>query len=455
MKITKILSAVIAGCLLLSSAGIPASASAKTIKTADQVLKEELGKNKGSVRVIIETKSPLTDVEQKKILGNRGQHKKSLKSINGFNATVSAGDINSLKNNKSVKTIHIDQKVKASGYAYYDDTARIPSAPQVWNEAKTQGEGVGVAVIDSGVYPHKDLVQPINRIVAFKDFVNGKTYPYDDNGHGTHVAGIVAGNGSNSGYKYIGVAPKTNIVALKALDSQGSGYMSDIIAAIDWSIQYKSSYNIKVINLSLGGAYQYANDPLMQSVEKAHRSGILVVAAGGNNGPTSVVDSPAASPYALAVGGSDSVGTVKPYDDRFSSFSVRPQIINGVNKPEIFAPSMAVVSLNSPGSTSAQQYPYDVLSGDYYIMSGTSMATPAVSGTSALLFAKYPTLTPDQMKSKLINSAIPVNGMKVLNAATSFGLTPNWSIINPPSTITEPTYTKPSKGKKTTTSSKR
>ena len=139
-----------------------------------------------------------------------------------------------------------------------------------------KGEGITIAVIDTGVAPHYDLTRPINRIIGFKDFVNNKTSPYDDNGHGTHVAGIIAGNGYSSRGKYTGIAPESNILAIKALNSKGSGNISDIIEAYHMLSKLKMQYNTKILNLSFGSPSNnsYSKDPLCKAVSRSRKSRI-------------------------------------------------------------------------------------------------------------------------------------------------------------------------------------
>ncbi len=229
---------------------------------------------------------------------------------------------------------------------------------------KYTGKGVTIAIIDTGIYPHPDFTYPENRILAFVDFVNGKKIPYDDNGHGTHVAGDAVGSGKMSGGVYKGLAPEANIVALKALAGSGGGRTSNIIKAITWCIQNKDKYNIRVINMSLGhpARKDFENDPVNQAVKKAYEAGIVVVAAAGNEGPDPrTIGTPGDSPYALTVGAADDRNTKDPSDDKITNFSSRGPTPGGLIKPDVVAPGEAIIAPMSPGTEAeehARKYTY-------------------------------------------------------------------------------------------------
>lgn len=218
---------------------------------------------------------------------------------------------------------------------------------------KYTGEGVTIAVIDSGLYPHPDFISPQNRITAFVDMVNGRTIPYDDNGHGTHVAGDAAGSGYMSNGLYRGPAPNANLIGIKVLSGSGSGRTSDVVKGIDWAIKNKDKYGIKIINLSLGhpSIKNRSKDPVDLVVEKAYKAGIVVVAAAGNSGPhSSTISAPGDSPYAITVGAADDKNTVDKSDDKVTEFSSRGPTKNGENKPDIIAPGEVIIAPNVPGT---------------------------------------------------------------------------------------------------------
>lgn len=217
------------------------------------------------------------------------------------------------------------------------------------------GKGVTIAVIDTGIHPHPDFNNPQNRIRAFVDFVNGIKVPYDDDGHGTHVAGDAAGNGCMSGGKYAGTAPAADIAALKVLGKNGEGSTSAIVKAIQWCIKNKKKHNIRVINMSLGDTAQkdYWNDPINQAVKKAYEAGLVVVAAAGNEGPDAeTVGTPGDSPYAISIGAVDDRNTPDPSDDFITEFSSRGPTPGGLQKPDMVAPGEAIIAPMAPNTAS-------------------------------------------------------------------------------------------------------
>ena len=249
----------------------------------------------------------------------------------------------------------------------------------------------------------------------------------DDFGHGTHVAGIVAGNGNSSDQQgafrtFKGIAPNANIVDLRVLDQNGASSDSVVIAAMQKAVQLKSQYNIRVINLSLGRPIfeSCSQDPLCQAVEAAWKSGIVVVVAAGNEGRNgyATILSPGNSPHAITVGAMKTETTMTPATTG-SRAIVRadPTNIDLVAKPDVVAPGNLVDSLLAPGSTLVSEYPGNVVAASsytsgpvsgtplYFTLSGTSMATPVVSGAAALMIEKDPTLTPDTVKARLMKTA--------------------------------------------------
>jgi serine protease AprX len=256
------------------------------------------------------------------------------------------------------------------------------------------GRMITIAVLDTGIYPHKDLILPTNRIIAWADFINNKTVPYDDNGHGTHVAGIIAGNGAGSFGKYSGMAPDANLAVIKVLDKSGNGSLSAIIKGIDWCIKNKSKYNIKIINLSFGAVAQdsYRTDLLCRATSKAWENGIVVCTAAGNDGPgVGTINTPGINPKIITVGNLDHRRTVIFDDDCIHPTSSRGPTRDKIKKPDLLAPGTNIISLRP--------------SGGYCSLTGTSMAASLVSGAVALLLEKEPRLRPDQVKRILIKNA--------------------------------------------------
>ncbi len=273
-------------------------------------------------------------------------------------------------------------------------------APQVWNKTDTSGHpligtGVVVAVVDTGIcYTHPDLgggIGPGHKIIGGYDFYNNDSDPMDDNGHGTHVAGIIAGDGGIHG-----VAPGASLLAYKALGADGSGSMSYVIKAIDAATDPNGDGNTAdhadVISMSLGGSGD-SSDPICRAVERATNAGVLVVVAAGNSGPSmGSVASPGVSPFALTVGAVNDEGVL-------ANFSSRGPTDDMMIKPEVSAPGVAVLSTvpfaNARRSSAT----------GYMEMSGTSMATPHVSGAAALIIQMHPSWTPVHLKAALISGA--------------------------------------------------
>lgn len=339
--------------------------------------------------------------------------KRNLSIINGLAGNLSTDVIYRLASSPEVDYISFDSGV----YTLLDIAAPTIGAYYA-HDRRYEGENIGVAVIDTGVAPHNDLVKPFNRIIGFKDFINGKEAAYDDNGHGTHVAGIIGGNGYSSRGKYLGVAPKANIIAIKALDENGGGSVSKIIEAISYVVNNKERYNTKIINLSIGTPPSSScdKDPMCRAVEKAIQSGLVVVAAAGNSGPGErTILSPGASRNAITVGAVDDKRTIDPSDDTIAPFSSIGPTNEGYQKPDVVAPGVNINSLSN-----------SKLDG-YFALSGTSMATPLVSGAVALLLNKHPHLKPHEVKEELIDCCVPINeslqkqGAGMLNLKPLFG----------------------------------
>ncbi len=252
------------------------------------------------------------------------------------------------------------------------------------------------AIIDTGIDPGIDLTVPHNRIIAFHDIISGKDQPYDDNGHGTFVASILAGSGVVSGGKYAGVDPKCNIVAVKALNGRGEGTVADILSAMQWILKNKDKYNIRVVCMSFGSTPQDQNDPLVMGAEVLWDNGIVVVSAVGNSGPNpSTIMSPAISRKIISVGAMDD-GRIG--DIGIPQFSSRGPAGN-TYKPDVVASGVEITAACS----------YHKEHRHYAKMSGTSVATPIVAGVACRLISNNTTLTPARVKYIILNSTKKVN----------------------------------------------
>ncbi len=265
------------------------------------------------------------------------------------------------------------------------------------------GQGIGVAVIDSGIGDHPDFA---GRLETTPEYGNGDLY-----GHGTHVAGIIGGDGSASGGLYTGVAPGANLISLGVSDEFGMSYESDVVEALQWVRENKDTYNIRVVNLSLNSSVEdsYHNSAIDAAVEILWFNGVVVVASAGNQGPdggyNTARSAPANDPYGIAVGASDEHETMARSDDSLTSFTAFGQSLDGLFRPDILAPGYNIVSPLSPDSSWGDSYPSRVALGKYIRLSGTSMAAPMVAGAAALLLQDEPNLTPDQVKQRLLTTS--------------------------------------------------
>jgi serine protease AprX len=392
----------------------------------------------GTVSVIIQFNQKPQERHFEMMASHGGRLKFFLESVNGAAYRIPVKMLDWLENRSDVAYVSPDRPNKVASdtdvAAVMDDVAR--------QQYGLDGTGIGIAVIDSGVFDHDDLQKSSgggSRIVYSESFIPGDSSTGDAYGHGTHVAGIVAGNGrdSASGYptQYVGIAPNANIINLRVLDANGSGTDSQVIAAIQRAIQLKSTYNIRVINLSLGrGVFEsYTLDPVCQAVEAAWQSGIVVVVAAGNSGRDNTygtqgyatINAPGNDPNVITVGATKTNDTNTRLDDTVASYSSKgPTLLDHVVKPDLVAPGNRIVSLAAPGSTlvssvlSLNVQPITTcflsllgnncttgVSGKYIRLSGTSMATPIVAGAAALMLQKDPTLTPDTIKARMMKTA--------------------------------------------------
>lgn len=270
------------------------------------------------------------------------------------------------------------------------------------------GNGIGVAIIDTGITNHPDFAYRRNRIIAFKDIVNGRTGLYDDNGHGTHVSGCLAGDGRESMGKYCGVAPNCNIIMIKALNHKGNGNIEEVLQGLSWVRKNRERYNIRVLNISVGSSAKKDLDEgssFVRGVERVWEDGIVVVAAAGNNGPEGkTIGAPGNSRKIITVGASDDCDYVDFGNGKINNYSSRGPTKACVMKPDIVAPGSNVMSCNFRFMTGKPKTMYA-------IKSGTSMATPVVSGAIALLLQKFPDMTPREVKIRMKNRAVD-NGME-------------------------------------------
>jgi serine protease AprX len=292
--------------------------------------------------------------------------------------------------------------------------AREVQADRVWLQGGS-GRGVTVAVLDSGVAADPDLTQASNRILASVGFAGPRDPSHPDpGGHGSHIAGIIAGDGTRSAGQYVGMASHANIVDVQVLDHNGHGRVSSVVRGVEWVLAHQAQYNIRIINLSFGAAAQgsYKRDPLAAAVETAWKHGLVVVAASGNGGPTSgTVATPGVDPYVVTIGATDDRATLTLADDLLAWFSSWGVPTDSTPKPDLVAPGRRIVSIRVPGSSLDTLLPDHVVTAKngatYFRLTGTSMATGVVSGAVALLLEHQPQLKPDQVKAILKRTTQP------------------------------------------------
>jgi subtilisin family serine protease len=353
------------------------------------------------------------------ILNTYGQAVGALSVIQGAAGYATSAGIQAMSQLPQVAAIEQDAVVRprrSAGVAPAWPAGQLTSlypqevnATRVWQQGGS-GLGVTVAVLDSGIAADPDLG---NRIQAEVGFAG----PFDPQrpdlgGHGTHIAGTIAGDGTRSSGQYVGIAPRANLVSIQVLGKNGNGRISSVLRGIEWAIAHKAQYNIRVLNLSFGARPlgSYKTDPLAAAVEIAWKQGIVVVAAAGNGGPSGgTVESPGVDPYIITVGATDDQATLTLNDDTLAWFSAWGTPTDSTAKPDMLGAGRRVVSLRVPGSSIDTMLPDHVVmasNGNTYTrLTGTSMATAVVSGAAALLLERQPALKPDQVKQTLTRTS--------------------------------------------------
>jgi serine protease AprX len=303
-------------------------------------------------------------------------------------------------------------------YLYVDDIEIAFARPSAFlaavkaDQLSLSGQGITVAVVDSGISTKNNDFKSgtTSHIIAEWSFgQQGSTN--DLHGHGTHVAGILGGNGAASGEVYRGVAPGVNLINLRVSDKDGRSYESDVVNSLQWVYDNKDRYNIRVVNLSLNStvAQSYHTSPLSAAVEILWFNGIVVVVSAGNNGtgegPVTIYP-PANDPFVITVGATEDRSTADLWDDNLAVFSAYGTTDDGFAKPDLVAPGRNVIApLSDKASTVYIAYPLHRVGDAYLRLSGTSMSAPVVSGAVALLLQDEPDLTPDQVKYRLMSTA--------------------------------------------------
>jgi serine protease AprX len=413
-----------AGAVVLGA--VPAAAAAKSAPPVVQsvLAREAVARPKRIESVIVQFKPGVRMAVAKALFRLAGGHITNvLPIIHGLAGTMQAHEAKLLGRSRWVHAITINERIKGTAQNLQAELATTypldVDAPLAWNY-QFQGQGVGVAVIDSGVDGNLPDFQGPNgsRVVASAVVNPGASNASDPYGHGTFVAGIIAGDGyelspSNPSYgQYVGIAPQANLIAIKVGDDEGDASELDVINGIQFAIAHQSQYNIRVINLSLESTVpqSYMADPLDAAVESAWMHGIVVVVAAGNLGdvPGAEDYAPANDPYVITVGAVDDQGSSALASQTIAPYSSQGVTQDGFSKPDIYAPGSHIISLLAPNSAFTQLCPNCAIGGEYIKASGTSFAAPVVSGTVADMLTADPNLTPDQVKGIVVGTGQPM-----------------------------------------------
>ncbi|MFC7373106.1 S8 family peptidase [Fictibacillus iocasae] len=356
-----------------------------------------------SVIIVLKRKSIVTHVSQLCTLETCDRPRHYLAHIMMFTGEFCKKTLLKLAAHNDVQAISDDYTVRAQ----LDIATPTVGSTAIRNQLGLTGNNVTLAIVDTGVFPHPDLTLPTNRIINFIDFVNGRIAPYDDNGHGTHVAGDAAGNGQSSGGKYAGPAPGARIVVVKVLDRFGFGTVTQILNGINYVIQTKNTFKIRIMNLSLGGepTTSYLLDPIATACRRAWIRGIIVVAAAGNSGPSGTTNTPGYDPLIITVGALNDQNTQSRADDVPSLYTSVKPTFDGFIKADIEVPGTNITSLLAPNSFLVQQNPQNIVAPNYFKLTGTSMASGIATGMIAQFLQAYPQLTPDVAKVRYVESS--------------------------------------------------
>jgi serine protease AprX len=351
--------------------------------------------------------------------------------INGLSATLTAADARRLAQSPQIHAVSLNSTLLQTSWWHgtpapwqlsttYDQSVH---ATGLWRHGA--GRGVGVAVIDTGIAGDLPDFQSsrrnsTSRVIASAVIDPNASTAADTYGHGTAVAGLIAGNSNDRAAgdplrdQYAGSAPEANLISIKIANDDGQATTLDALYGLQFAVDHKDDYNIRVINMSFRStdAESYRTDPLDAAAEQAWFDGITVVAAAGNMGTASdaVSYAPGNDPYVITVGGVDDQGTANNSDDVVASWSSQGTTQDGFAKPDVVAPGAHIISTLAPNSDFATLCPTCVINGSYFQVSGTSLAAPIVAGVAADLIAAHPGWTPDMVKGALVNTATQLPG---------------------------------------------
>ncbi|MCA1593280.1 MAG: S8 family serine peptidase [Acidobacteria bacterium] len=415
-------------CLFTGQVSTAHAQSTGGAKVGDDV--RQKANSSSSVDVLIQPVGTWSSALDSAVASSSGSVKRSFNNFTARAVTLPSAALNGLANRPDVAFISLDNNIQVLGHVSL--TSGADAARAMGGSSAYDGTGIGIAILDSGIAPNHVAFSSLNgsgsRIQVNMDFT-GENRTDDPYGHGTHIASIAAGNGAVSSGAYIGIAPNANLINLRVLNSQGQGTTSGLLSALDWLMTNHTAYNIRVVNMSLGGAAinSYKNDPLCQAVRRLVNAGVVVVAAAGNDGKDSnnnkiygAIHSPGNEPSAITVGAANTFGTDERSDDGVTTYSSRGPTrsyytdassvkhYDNLVKPDLIAPGNKIIDAQSPGNYLVTTYTAldanvsNSVNKDQMYLSGTSMATPVVAGAAALLLQANPSLTPNLVKSILM-----------------------------------------------------
>jgi serine protease AprX len=409
---SRLLSAVVGIALLAGmacSGARPQSSSAGLTKVHPSILRAAEAQPSSLLSLIVREATPRSDAAERLVEGLGGTVTHDLSIIGGFSARLPGGAVDSLLASPHVMKVWGDGRISMSNMSKYDSA----NPNRDWQKAIKlldsraagyDGSGVTVAMIDTGIQPVPDLA---GRIKASADFT-AEGDGLDRYGHGTHMAGIIAGTGTSSNGVWSGVAPQTDLVSVKVAGADGSTDVSVVIAGLQWVVGNRSTFGIKVLNLSFGtdSAQSYLVDPLNYAVEQVWASGIFVAVAAGNRGPLAgTVGKPGDDPFVVSVGAANLHGTSDRTDDTVAEFSSRGPTQDGLTRPDLVAPGISIVSNRVEGSTVDLAHPLAAVDDHYIKGTGTSQATAVIAGVAALLYEARPSMSANVAKATLIATA--------------------------------------------------
>lgn len=333
-----------------------------------------------------------------------------LELVDGVVAEVTGEARAVLRRHEDVHSVTPNRQLEVQSSSYEDGPAANHNVSTGAAPAHSQGldgSGVGIALLDTGVADHPDLE---GRIAAAADLTSDHTFG-DEYGHGTFMAGLIAGTGASSRGRYTGVAPGAHIMSVKISGADGTMSLGQVLYGLQLIDSSKETYGIRVVVIALSSPAVTGPDPLVLAVERLWADGLFVVVSAGNSGPdVGTITSPAVDPYVLTTGASNENGTGDVADDTIAPWSARGPSIYGMTKPEIVSPGTSLVSLRAAGSTVDASYPSARVGSHYFKGSGTSMSAAVAGGAAAIVLQADPSLTPDELKGRIMGSAHEMPG---------------------------------------------